>query len=70
MGLINESGMGSVCFALLLLYELNQTISFKCVWGRPVEKQMMVPLSINQMDGVSLQNAVVALLVKRALDFE
>ena len=36
----------------------------------PVEKQMIVPLSANQMgwDGVSLQNAVVALLVKCALN--
>ena len=34
----------------------------------PVEKQMIVPLSTNRWDGVSLQNAVVAMLVKCALN--
>jgi hypothetical protein len=36
----------------------------------PVEKQTIVPLSANRKgwDGVSLQNAVVALLVKCALN--
>ena len=34
----------------------------------PVEKQMIVPLSQTRWDGVSLQNAVEAMLVKRALN--
>ena len=34
----------------------------------PVEKQIIVPLCANQMDGVSLQIAVVAMLVKCALN--
>ena len=34
----------------------------------PLEKQMIVPLSVNQMGGVSLQNAVVAMLVKCTLN--
>ena len=48
-------------------------IAWKCVWGHcPVEKQRMVPLSTNQMgwDGMSLSSAVVAMLVKCALNFE
>ena len=39
-----------------------------CVLGHcPVEKPMIIPLSTNQMGGVSLQNAVVAMLVKCSL---
>ena len=34
----------------------------------PVEKQMIVPLSTTKWDGVLLQNAVVAMLVKCALN--
>jgi hypothetical protein len=34
----------------------------------PVEKQMIVPLNQTRWDGVSLQNAVEAMLVKRALN--
>ena len=34
----------------------------------PVEKQMKVPLSATRWDGVSLQNAVVTMLVKCALN--
>ena len=34
----------------------------------PVEKQVIVPLIANQMDGVLLQNAVVAMLVKHVLN--
>ena len=33
----------------------------------PVEKQMIVPLSATRWDGISLQNALVAMLVKCAL---
>ena len=38
----------------------------------PVEKQMIVPLSANQMGqrGVLLQNAVAAMLVKCALNYK
>jgi hypothetical protein len=32
------------------------------------EKQIIVPLSANQMDGVSVQKGVLAMLVKCALD--
>ena len=34
----------------------------------PVEKQMIVPLSPTQWDGILLQNAVVAMLVKCGLN--
>ena len=34
----------------------------------PVEKQIIVPLSETRRDGVSMQNAVVAILVKCALN--
>ena len=44
--------------------------AWRCVLGHcPVEKQMIAPLSANQM-GWSMQNAVVAMLVKCALNSE
>ena len=54
----------------LLLGQTALTQSGGVLGHCPVEKQMIVPLSTNQMgwDGVSLQNAVVAMLVKCALN--
>ena len=52
----------------LLLGDIALTQPEGTLGNCPVEKQMIVPLSPNQRDGLSLQNAVVAMLVKRELN--
>ena len=52
----------------LLLGQIALTHSGDVLGHCPAEKQMIVPLSANQMGGVLLQNAVVAMLVKCALN--
>ena len=52
----------------LLLGHLAHTQPGGVLGHCPVDKEMIVPLSTNQMDGVSVQNAVVAMLVKCALN--
>ena len=48
----------------LLLGQIAHTKPIGVLGHCPGEKQMIVPLSQTRWDGVSLQNAVVAMLVK------
>ena len=56
-----------IWYSTLLLGQIVHTQSGSVLGHCPVEKQMIVPLSA-RLDGISLQNAVVAILVKCALN--